>query len=51
MKRIAKIAVNSAYHKLDPQGKTYGFELFGLDFIVDSNFKPWLIEINTNPCL
>jgi len=27
------------------------FEIFGLDFMIDKNFKPWLIEINTNPCL
>ena len=27
------------------------FELFGLDFIIDDSFRPWLIEVNTNPCL
>jgi hypothetical protein len=43
MKKIARIAVNATYNKLDPHGKAYGFELFGLDFIVDSAFKPWLI--------
>jgi D-alanine-D-alanine ligase-like ATP-grasp enzyme len=26
-------------------------EIFGLDFMIDENFKVWLIEINTNPCL
>ena len=26
-------------------------ELFGLDFMIDENFKVWLIECNTNPCL
>jgi D-alanine-D-alanine ligase-like ATP-grasp enzyme len=31
-------------------GKAY-FELFGYDFIVDSNLESWLIEVNTNPCL
>ncbi len=27
------------------------FELLGLDFMVDSGCKPWLIEVNTNPSL
>jgi D-alanine-D-alanine ligase-like ATP-grasp enzyme len=26
-------------------------EIFGYDFIIDSALKPWLIEVNTNPCL
>ena len=26
-------------------------EILGYDFMVDSNMKPWLIEVNTNPCL
>lgn len=27
------------------------FELFGYDFIIDGDLNPWLIEVNTNPCL
>jgi len=27
------------------------FELFGLDFILDEQLNPYLIEINTNPAL
>ena len=27
------------------------FELFGYDFLVDSEYESWLIEVNTNPCL
>ncbi len=27
------------------------FELFGYDFIIDGDYAPWLIEVNTNPCL
>ena len=26
-------------------------EIFGYDFMVDHELKPWLIEVNTNPCL
>lgn len=26
-------------------------EVFGYDFILDENIRPWLIEVNTNPCL
>ena len=25
--------------------------MFGLDFMLDDDFKPYLIEVNTNPCL
>jgi len=25
--------------------------VFGLDFMIDEDFKVWLIEVNTNPCL
>ena len=25
------------------------FEVFGLDFLIDKDFKVWLIEVNTNP--
>jgi tubulin---tyrosine ligase len=27
------------------------FEIFGFDFIVDSDYRTWLIEVNTNPDL
>ncbi len=27
------------------------FELFGYDFILDGEYNPWMIEVNTNPCL
>lgn len=36
---------------LDPHRKLHTFELLGYDFMVDSNFHVWLIEVNTNPCL
>lgn len=51
MRRIATDAVKSCYHLLDPGRRPHNFEVFGMDFMIDEDFKPWLIEINTNPCL
>ncbi|CAD8097268.1 unnamed protein product [Paramecium sonneborni] len=48
---IATISIKSVYCKLAGYKKEYNFEIFGLDFMIDQSFKPYLIEINTNPCL
>jgi len=31
--------------------KNNEYELFGYDFMIDQEFKVYLIEVNTNPCI
>ena len=37
--------------KIDPDRKAYSCEIFGYDFMIDEGMEPWMIEVNTNPCL
>lgn len=36
---------------MNPNRRKHCFELFGFDFLLDEDFRVWLIEINTNPYL
>ena len=38
-------------NKIDPNRLNNSFELFGYDFMIDEDFRVYLIEANTNPCL
>ena len=51
MKDVAIMTMQSVRKKLNAEERMFCFELFGYDFIIDEEFKVWLIEINTNPCL
>lgn len=43
--------MQSARVTLNKSNRKYCFEIFGYDFMIDNELKPWLIEVNTNPCL
>ena len=54
MPRIKDIVIDSflaVRNKMNPRQRPNVFELFGFDFLLDEDFRIWLIEINTNPFL
>jgi hypothetical protein len=54
MPRMKDIAIDtflSNRHQMNPNRRKDVFELFGFDFLLDEDFRIWLIECNTNPYL
>jgi hypothetical protein len=51
LKKIATDTIKAVSRKIDPNRRHCSFEIFGYDFMIDEDLKPWLIEVNTNPCL
>ena len=41
----------SVKSELNPSRRKNCFELLGYDFLIDEDFRVWLIEVNTNPYL
>jgi hypothetical protein len=51
MKYLVKISFKSVGNKLLRITPVLCFEIFGYDFILDNDFRPWILEINNNPGL
>ena len=51
MKMLVKISFKSVGKKLLKVTPVFCFEIFGYDFILDNDFRPWILEINNNPGL
>ena len=48
---IIETTLMSVRQKINKNNRKFCMEIFGYDFMVDSAMQPWLIEVNTNPCL
>lgn len=46
-----QLSLNCTCKKLNEHNRKFTFEIFGYDFMIDETGHPWLIEVNTNPCL
>jgi Tubulin-tyrosine ligase family len=51
IKELIQISMESVKKVINPNDSKYAFEVFGYDFMIDSEGNVWLIEVNTNPCI
>ena len=51
IKEIILYSMKCARHKINKFERKLCFEIFGYDFMFDEEYKPYLLEINTNPGL
>lgn len=51
LRNTVKETMLACYNDIDKHKRMHSMEIFGYDFMIDSKFRPWLIEVNTNPCL
>ena len=51
IKRLVRDTFIATSCKINPNNRFNWFELYGYDFMITEDFKVYLIEVNTNPCL
>jgi Tubulin-tyrosine ligase family len=49
MKDLIIDTFNASKGQLNPNKRKNCFELLGYDFLIDEDFRLWVIEVNTNP--
>jgi hypothetical protein len=51
IKELTSISLSAALGKLEKTSVDKSFEILGYDYMVTDDFRPLLIEVNSNPCL
>ena len=51
LEKLVKDSIIATCMKINPKKRLHTFEILGYDFMIDEFYHPWLIEVNTNPCL
>jgi len=51
IKETIRTAFDATFDLLNPNFRAHSFELFGFDFMVDNEFKVWMLECNSGPSL
>jgi len=51
MKELIRISMESVKNRLNASERKQCFEVFGYDFILDSEYNVWIIEVNSNPSI